>query len=160
MDRLTFSDNVEYYKAQAITSQEGGDQYVKISYLKDGREVSPIPYEDDIIGSSKKKWIKIPVNGKSLSITYKFSQQLEEDDGEWGPAFRSSLTISSIKFNATLPESKAVTGKNKQKKKENSEFAGCEFLPGQHPSLECESISLRPDTTHAFYWSWDVLDGC
>ncbi len=159
-DTLIFSEPIEHYIAQAYTSGNNGTHTVEVSYNANGKIVAPIAIDKPFFGNIKRKAVKIPVNGKSLNVTYKYKQTPPPDDNEWGLSFVSSLPITSITASVILPPGKEVTGLHKGYADHALAFQECSFTYGNAPALHCSSFSSEPSVPNNLVWKWNIFNGC
>ena len=162
-DVLRFSEPVKEYQAQALTNDTGGAQTAEIWYVVNGKKVTPIPHEVALPGKGKRQLVTIPVNGESVTVFYRYEQQVPADDNEWGLSFVSTLPIASIKAKVILPAGKQVSGlDNKDFRTANGAFGGCSFTAGASPTLECgeRKLTTSPNVPIFLVWNWDVFAGC
>lgn len=159
-DRLTFSEPVKEYLAQAHTSNVGGTHTAQMWYFSGDQRVTPITESMRLPLKGERKVARIPVNGTATKLFYRVEQRAEKGDDEWGLSFVSTLPIASIRARVILPSGKQVSGLHQDYSAERTGFGGCSFVSGHAPSVECPERIVAPNVPISLFWVWDVWDGC
>lgn len=158
-DVLTFSKPIDTYVAQTFTnSKVWGTQSAELWYVQDGKKVTPIPEIHPIQLGGERRVYNIPVGGQLVQIYYRYVQQADPADKEWGLSFVSSLSIDSISAKVKLPPGKEVSGLTGDASRD---FKGCAFTAGSAPVLSCATAPANtPNVPVVLTWTWNVFDGC